>query len=406
LSGALLDEHCFCTNSDSTGCCPNGSTEQSGPGSAEDDQGHGTQMAGVITGDGIVAPRGIAPGAKLVVVKVLDRFNRFSNTAQVVSALDWILMNHSDVQVVNMSLGTDALFSSACDSAAAYTMAFAEVIDSLTTRGTTVFASSGNQASASAIAVPACVEKTVAVGAVYDSNIGPFSFNCSDPTTAADRVTCFTNSSSSVDVVAPGALITASARNGGVATGFGTSPACAHASATASLILETEPGISPSAIEQRLKSTGVLVQDPKNGLSFPRIDALAATNAPPRPASFYTLVPCRLVDTRRSAGPQGSASLQGGQTRSFSVVGNCGVPPSARAVALNVTITNPTDDGHLKLFPSGTPIPSTSTINFRSGATRANNAIIPLGSGAITVDCGMPGSGKVDLVLDVTAYAE
>jgi hypothetical protein len=360
----------------------------------------------VITGDGIVAPRGIAPGAKLVVVKVLDRFNRFSNTAQVVSALDWILMNHSDVQVVNMSLGTDALFSSTCDGAAAYTMAFAEVINSLTTRGTTVFASSGNQASASAIAVPACVEKTVAVGAVYDSNIGPFSFNCSDPTTAADRVTCFTNSSSSVDVVAPGALITASARNGGVATGFGTSPACAHASATASLILETEPGISPSAIEQRLKTTGVTVQDPKNGLSFPRIDALAATNVPPRPASFYTLVPCRLVDTRRSAGPQGSPSLQGGQTRSFSVAGNCGVPSSARAVAFNVTITDPTNDGHLKLFPSGTPIPSTSTINFRSGATRANNAIIPLGSGAITVDCGMPGSGKVDLVLDVTAYAE
>jgi hypothetical protein len=83
LSDALLSEQCFCTNADGTGCCPDGSTQQSGPGSAEDDQGHGTNVTGIITSAGRIAPVGVAPDAGIVAVKVIDSQGRFASSAQV-----------------------------------------------------------------------------------------------------------------------------------------------------------------------------------------------------------------------------------------------------------------------------------------------------------------------------------
>ena len=63
LSDDLVGQQCFCTNADGvTGCCPGGKTEASGVGAAEDEQGHGTHVSGIITSGGRVAPRGVAPG--------------------------------------------------------------------------------------------------------------------------------------------------------------------------------------------------------------------------------------------------------------------------------------------------------------------------------------------------------
>ena len=204
LSDDLIAQQCFCTNANGTGCCPNGSTQQSGPGSAQDDAGHGTNVAGIITSAGRVAPMGVAPNAKIVAVKVIDKNNTFSSTAQVVSGLDWVITNRPDVKVVNMSLGTGQLFTGACDTATAFTMAFADAINTLRSRGVTVFASSGNNGSATQMTAPACVANTVSVGAVWDSNVGSQSlsfFWCTDATTAADKVTCFTYSNNTLDLL-------------------------------------------------------------------------------------------------------------------------------------------------------------------------------------------------------------
>ncbi|NIT14130.1 MAG: S8 family serine peptidase, partial [Candidatus Dadabacteria bacterium] len=72
LEDDIVAQRCFCENEDGSGCCPNGNTSQSGDGSAEDGNGHGTNISGIITSDGIIAPDGIAPDAKIVAVKVLD----------------------------------------------------------------------------------------------------------------------------------------------------------------------------------------------------------------------------------------------------------------------------------------------------------------------------------------------
>lgn len=121
---------------------------------------------------------------------------------------------------------------------------------------------------------------------------------------------------------------------------------------------------------------------------------------------FFTLSPCRVLDTRRPVGPQGGPALPSGSVRTFPVTEVCGVPSTARAVAVNVTVVQPASAGFLTLFPADTAVPGTSTINFRPGAVRANNAVLPLGAdGELAVLCSIP-SGSTHLVLDVTGYYE
>jgi hypothetical protein len=120
-------------------------------------------------------------------------------------------------------------------------------------------------------------------------------------------------------------------------------------------------------------------------------------------AGFYTLTPCRLIDTRDPAGPWGGPALAGGATRVFTIAGRCNVPPTATSVSVNVTVIQPTAPGHLILFPGGPP-PVVSTINFRPGQTRANNAIVLLSaSGTLSVADGQS-SGTADFILDVNGY--
>jgi hypothetical protein len=119
---------------------------------------------------------------------------------------------------------------------------------------------------------------------------------------------------------------------------------------------------------------------------------------------FFTVTPCRVFDTRDPAGPWGGPSLVGGQDRTFAIAGRCGIPSTARAVSVNVTVTGPTAPGFLTLFPGGGPPPLASTINFRAGQTRANNAVVTLGgAGDIVVRAGMA-SGNVHVILDVNGY--
>jgi hypothetical protein len=88
------------------------------------------------------------------------------------------------------------------------------------------------------------------------------------------------------------------------------------------------------------------------------------------------------------------------------VSGVCAIPSTAKAVAVNLTVVLPTAGGHLTVYPAGTSLPLTSSINFRAGIVRANNAILRLGAGGqITVFCGMQ-SGSTDFIIDVSGWFE
>jgi len=121
-------------------------------------------------------------------------------------------------------------------------------------------------------------------------------------------------------------------------------------------------------------------------------------------ASFFTVAPCRVADTRDPAGPYGGPALAANVDRTFVIGGQCGVPIAAKAVSFNFTITQPTALGDLRVFPAGGGLPLVSTLNWKPAQTRANNAIVGLGPSAdITVHPDQA-SGTVHLIIDVNGY--
>ncbi len=145
-------------------------------------------------------------------------------------------------------------------------------------------------------------------------------------------------------------------------------------------------------------------------LSLPARSATLAvtslTSSTPPATSFYTVAPCRVADTRTTPnGQYAGPALTAGATRTFNLAGRCGIPATARAVSLNITVAGPTLGGNLSLFPAGGSA-TTAAINYSAGQTRGNNAIIMTGpSAGLAVRCNQA-SGTTHAILDVNGYFE
>lgn len=267
FAGRVVAQQCFCDNLDGSGCCPNGDSIQSGANAALDDNGHGTHVSGIVAGNGATAPRGVAPRARIVAVKVLDHNGAFRSFTQVFRALEWIASERLDVKVINMSFGSWGVFAPAdCDSAA-ISLGMYDVVSQLRRRGVLITASSGNQSSVDGTTIPACMTDVIGVGATSKVN---------------DQMEGFTNSSTTLDLVAPGAVITATGRGGGFTTMSGTSMAAPHIAGALALMHQVSGGtLTAEQAESILKSTGRPVTDPRNGLAFRRLDVVAAIAATP-----------------------------------------------------------------------------------------------------------------------------
>ena len=284
LMGAIIAQQCF-----TRGDCP--PTRGNQGTSAEDDHGHGSNVTGIVASRGMLAGRGFAPAAELVIVKVNDQ-NDSGVESDWIAGLDWVYDNLATnrVKVVNLSLGTNAMYSGNCD---AQEPALASAIKSLTDAGVTVFAASGNRGSSTQMGAPACNSNVIAVGATYDSDVGhqpPSSVsyssrwgsgfgNCADDATTRDLITCFTNSNDQLSIVAPGAPITSDSLNGRTESYWGTSQESPVAAGVAALMLECAPTLKPTAIKDIMQRTGMPLTDAKNGKSFPSLRAFEAVQA-------------------------------------------------------------------------------------------------------------------------------
>jgi hypothetical protein len=127
------------------------------------------------------------------------------------------------------------------------------------------------------------------------------------------------------------------------------------------------------------------------------------------PFQFFSVTPCRLVDTRGPVGVTGGPALVGNATRSFPVTGGtCGVPSTAAAAVLNVVVVAPTSGGHVTIWPFNTTMPVVSTINFDPGEPAiANGAIVPLATDPtfqISTYLGSSAGMTANFVIDVTGY--
>ncbi|HYN21255.1 MAG TPA: hypothetical protein VE078_09875, partial [Thermoanaerobaculia bacterium] len=119
---------------------------------------------------------------------------------------------------------------------------------------------------------------------------------------------------------------------------------------------------------------------------------------------FFTLEPCRLMDTRQAGGP-----LEAGERRKVSTSGHCGIPATAKAVSLNLTAVEPTVSGRLTLLPDGCPSPNTNTVGFSGGQTRASSALLRISGGpdpGFAVEAVLGSPGAVHFVVDVNGYFE
>lgn len=129
-------------------------------------------------------------------------------------------------------------------------------------------------------------------------------------------------------------------------------------------------------------------------------DSFSSPFLPPStPLDYYTVTPCRLYDSRAGGGPP----VAGGSTLLRQAVNQCGIPWSARALALNVTVTGATAAGNLRVYPGYSPVPTTSTVNFTAGQTRANNAVVGLSPSGYLALFASTGT-SVHVILDVAGY--
>lgn len=266
LADDLFYQECFRTEND----CPGGPT------SAQDQGGHGTHVSGIITGG-----NGVAPDAEIIALKVFTTGS--TSDTNILNALNAIISNDATWQtnVVNMSLGGGNFATqAACDAgSAAYVTAFANI----NALGISIFVATGNDASIVDVSSPGCVTGAIGVGSVSDAVFTATFSNCTE-NGQPDKVTCFSNATSTqgvgelVDILAPGCQITAEWVGSTTATNTicGTSMATPTAAGIAALLLQYDPSLTPTVLEDLLENTGDPVTDIRNSVVYPRVDAFSA----------------------------------------------------------------------------------------------------------------------------------
>ncbi len=131
--------------------------------------------------------------------------------------------------------------------------------------------------------------------------------------------------------------------------------------------------------------------------------ALAASTG----TAYYTVSPCRVLDSRLATGPWGGQPLGAQQERTATVVGGtCAIPATAKALSFNLIATGATAGGHIRIYPAGNPRPKASSLNFAAGQTRANNGVVGLGAVGDLAFFSGQASGSVHVILDVSGYFE
>jgi subtilisin family serine protease len=218
-----------------------------------DGNGHGTHVAGTAAAkDNDLGVVGVAPGARLWAVRVLD--NSGSGTwASVICGIDWVTGNADVIDVANMSLGGSGSEGNCFDGG------LHEAICSSVNAGVPYAVAAGNNAVNAANYVPATFPEVMTVSALADFNGAPGGGAASTCRfDQDDTLADFSNYGDDVDLMAPGVCIYSTWMGGGYNTISGTSMATPHVTGAAALYRSTHAGASPTQVKQALQSAGNL----------------------------------------------------------------------------------------------------------------------------------------------------
>jgi subtilisin family serine protease len=190
--------------------------------SPNDDNGHGTHVAGIIgAADNDIGVIGVGPEIDLFAVKVLNRKGS-GYFSDIIAGIDWCTTN--GIQVINMSLG-----------ASSGSTALHDAVINAKTAGIVIVAAAGN--SGGSVIYPAAYDEVIAVGAT-DKN---------------DVIATFSSRGSQLDLVAPGVSIYSTYKGGSYATLSGTSMASPHVAGAAALLIGK--GVGPGVVQGTLQNT-------------------------------------------------------------------------------------------------------------------------------------------------------
>jgi len=348
---------------------------------AYDDEGHGTHVASTIagTGEGNSAYRGVAPGAALVGVKVLDQAGNGSMST-IDAAINWVIQ-HKDVygiEILNLSLGT-ALPSNGQDSTS-------QAINNAAAAGLVPIVAAGNSGPRTySIGSPAAAEQAITVGAFADVgelgfHIAPFS---SRGPTVDGRI--------KPDLMAPGANITAAGTNttNGYVTLSGTSMAAPYTAGVAALMLDAAPPLTPAQVKHLLATTAEDWGPTGKDIDYGH-GRLQAYEAIKQAVLFHATGPA--VPTHRFF--TGTLSAPG-TTQSFSVEVTSTATPFAASLIMPTWTSSTSPDFDLYMYnPSGLLIQKAEgvtrqeTIRFTPAATGAHTVQVKsyAGTGPFTLD--------------------
>lgn len=215
----VIDTGVLASHSDFSGRVSTGWSTLDNTTNTTDCNGHGTHVAGTISGTTF----GVAKSATIVPVRVLDCAGSGSMSG-VIAGVDWAISNHQAgvPAVANLSLGGGA--STTLDTA----------IQSLTNDGVTVVVAAGNSSADACTSSPARAASAITVAA----------------TDATDTQASFSNFGSCVDLYGPGVNITSAWYTSPTATAnlSGTSMASPHAAGVAVSLLSQNPTWTPTQV--------------------------------------------------------------------------------------------------------------------------------------------------------------
>jgi subtilisin family serine protease len=271
----IVEEACFSV----LGKCPNDSSQMFGTGSAapcpHPKCSHGTHVAGIAVGrDPNGELVGVAPNAGLIAIQIFSELDDDigAYSSDILAAFQHLLglAPFYRIASVNLSVGGDPFASEAeCDQASASQLA---AVALLRAAGMTTVAASGNEHLTNAISSPACLSNVMGVGS----------------STAADRVSGFTNSAAFLSVLSPGQSVESAGLGGGTRFATGTSMAAPHVAGAVAVFREAYPAATVGEIENAIRLSGLPVLDERNGETIPRIEIqktieLLMAAAPPAP---------------------------------------------------------------------------------------------------------------------------